>query len=405
MSITKRPDGQWRARYRDSANKEHSRHFTRKVDARRWLDEVRTSVVTGMYVDPKAGRTRLRDYAEIWRGAQVHRPTTKAHVETMLRRHAYPTLGNREIASILPSEVQAWVADLSTTLAPATVGVVHGLLSSVMKAAVADRRIVSNPCGSTRLPRRTPHRVTPLPIEIVTQVTAATPGAWQAAVVLASTTGMRQGEVLGLTLDRIDFLRRTVTVDRQLLTIAGEPPYLGPPKTAASHRTIPLPQVAVDALADHVRLYQPASLAVKWKTPEKTVDAYPAVLLFTQDGKPWSRQNFGRAWRSATKSASDCPRHRRLKRIKDADCSCITADFHELRHFYASLLIRHSESVKTVQARLGHASAAETLDTYSHLWPDSDDRTREAVDSVLGAKSAADSPAILADSLRTKRGS
>jgi hypothetical protein len=59
---------------------------------------------------------------------------------------------------------------------------------------------------------------------------------------------------------------------------------------------------------------------------------------------------------------------------------------HALRHYYASLLIRHGESVKTVQARLGHASATETLDTYSHLWPDSDDRTREAIDAVLGAR-------------------
>ena len=57
--------------------------------------------------------------------------------------------------------------------------------------------------------------------------------------------------------------------------------------------------------------------------------------------------------------------------------------FHDLRHYFASLLIRHGESVKTVQSRLGHATAAETLDTYSHLWPDSDDRTREAVDTVL----------------------
>jgi integrase len=47
--------------------------------------------------------------------------------------------------------------------------------------------------------------------------------------------------------------------------------------------------------------------------------------------------------------------------------------FHDLRHYYASLLIRHNESVKVVQARLGHSSAAETLDTYSHLWPDSED--------------------------------
>lgn len=57
--------------------------------------------------------------------------------------------------------------------------------------------------------------------------------------------------------------------------------------------------------------------------------------------------------------------------------------FHDLRHYYASLLIRHGESVKVVQSRLGHASAKETLDTYSHLWPDSEDRTRLAVEAVL----------------------
>jgi integrase len=60
---------------------------------------------------------------------------------------------------------------------------------------------------------------------------------------------------------------------------------------------------------------------------------------------------------------------------------------HDLRHFYASLLIRHGESVKVVQARLGHATAAETLDTYSHLWPDSEDTTRAAVDSAFGKNS------------------
>jgi integrase len=58
--------------------------------------------------------------------------------------------------------------------------------------------------------------------------------------------------------------------------------------------------------------------------------------------------------------------------------------FHDLRHFYASLLTNHGESVKVVQARLGHASASETLDTYAHLWPDNEERTRAAVDDVLG---------------------
>ena len=60
------------------------------------------------------------------------------------------------------------------------------------------------------------------------------------------------------------------------------------------------------------------------------------------------------------------------------------ATFHDLRHFYASLLIARGCSVKSVQNRLGHQSAVETLDTYRHLWPDSDDETRDAVDAVLG---------------------
>jgi integrase len=65
--------------------------------------------------------------------------------------------------------------------------------------------------------------------------------------------------------------------------------------------------------------------------------------------------------------------------------------YHVLRHFYASLLINSGESVKVVQDRLGHASAQITLDTYSHLWPDSEDKTRAAVDAVLGPGDVSDS--------------
>jgi len=92
-------------------------------------------------------------------------------------------------------------------------------------------------------------------------------------------------------------------------------------------------------------------------------------LLFTnRDGTPWNRNRFGEVWRAAVAKAT----------LPDG------TRFHELRHFYASLLIRHVESVNTVQARLGHASAVEALNTCVHLWPDADDRTRDAVTEVLG---------------------
>ena len=355
-SISRRGDV-WRARHRGPDGRERARHFDRKVDAQRWLDEQTAAIITGQYVDPKAGRVTFRDYAEQWRAAQVHRPTTQAYVEGNLRRNVYPVLGDKPLSSVLPSDVQAWVKGMTATLAPSTVGTVHGVVAGIFRAAVRDRRITANPCEGTRLPKVAKARVEPLPVETVRELEAAMPGRYRALVTLAAGTGMRQGECLGLAVDRVDFLRRTLTVDRQLVTVPGRDPYLGPPKTAASVRTIPLPQVVLDALALHLGTFP-------------TDD-----LVFTSStGTPIRRTRFGEVWRDAVK-ATGAPQG---------------TGFHALRHFYASLLIRHGESVKTVQVRLGHASAAETLDTYSHLWPDSDDRTRAAVDAVL-----------LADSVRT----
>src|SRR5215212_1493386 len=308
----------------------------------------------------------FRAYAEQWRAIQVHRPSSREHVEMLLRRHAYPTLGDRRLSSIVPSDVQAWIRRLETggpgqrPLAPSTVAAVHATVATVFKAAVRDRRIVANPCEGTRLPKVEARKVVPPTTEQVTLLAEAMPPDLGALVTFAAGTGMRQGEVFGLTVDRLDMLRREVHVDRQLLGVdGGVRPVFGPPKTAASVRTIPLPRVVVDVLAAHMA-------------------AYPTDgLVFTLRGLPVSRQRFGYLWRPAARQAAlPAP-----------------SGLHNLRHYYASLLIRHGESVKTVQARLGHASAVETLDTYSHLWPDSDDRTRQAVDSVLGGHPA--------DSVRT----
>ncbi|HZE17768.1 MAG TPA: site-specific integrase, partial [Mycobacterium sp.] len=212
----------WRARYVDDRGREHAQSFARKADAQQWLDEVTAAVVTGQYVHPRAGQVTFRDYAERWRKMQVQRPSSRAHVETMLRRHAYPTLGDRCLSSIMPSDVQAWVKGLE--LAPATVGVIHGIVSTVMKAAIRDRRIASNPCDGTKLPKVHRKQIVPLTTEQVAAVRDALPPQLQALVTLAAGTGMRQGECLGLTVNRMRFLERMVTVDRQLVTVQGQAP-------------------------------------------------------------------------------------------------------------------------------------------------------------------------------------
>ena len=98
-SIAKRPDGQWRARFRSSDGREHAKHFARKTDAQKWVDEQTAAMVTGKFVDPRSGRVTFREYAERWRAAQVHRLTTVAYIEGKLRRHAYPVLGDRPLSS------------------------------------------------------------------------------------------------------------------------------------------------------------------------------------------------------------------------------------------------------------------------------------------------------------------
>lgn len=110
----------------------------------------------------------------------------------------------------------------------------------------------------------------------------------------------------------------------------------------------------------------------------------PEGLLFTTfRGNPWRPKTIYGEWRETLDAAG-----------------LAGFDFHELRHYYASLLIDSGASVKVVQARLGHKSAEETLNTYSHLWPDSDDRTRDAIDAALRADPDTQL-ADLPDSLRT----
>lgn len=363
----------WRARYRDTSGREHARHFKLKRDAQRWLNEVAASVVTGQYVDPRAGRLTFREYADGWVSAQVHRPSTETLYRGHLERHTYPVLGDLPLSAILPTTIQGWVKRLSTgvegerdALSPATVRVVYTVAASVFRAAVRDRKLATSPCDGIALPEVTKSRVTPMTTAQVDLLVESLPDALSALVILAAGTGMRQGEVLGLTRDRVRLLGKSpaVTVDRQLVTRPGGETAFAPPKTSASVRTIPLPRVVVAALNDHIARHGVGD----------------GELLFTWQGKPLTRQRFGHLWRPAATAAG----------LTDATGK----GMHALRHYYASLLIRYGESVKTVQDRLGHKSASETLDTYSHLWADSDERTREAVDSVLGDS---------ADSRRTDR--
>ncbi len=220
-SVTKVPTG-WRARWRTPDGKSRSKTFARKIDAEKHLTGTDHAKLTGAYVDPGAGRITFRTYGEQWRAVQVHRPSTAVQLETNLRRHVYPTLGDQPIGAVRPSEVQAWVRSLAEVLEPSTVELVYRYMVAIFRAAAADRVISQNPAIGTRLPKSEPRRIEPLEAEVVQAIIEAVPDRYRALVVLAAGTGLRQGECFELTLDRVDFLRRQLTIDRQLVLLPGQ---------------------------------------------------------------------------------------------------------------------------------------------------------------------------------------
>lgn len=362
-SIQKRPNGMWRARYRDDSGKEHARHFGKKVDAQRWLDEVSASVLTGQYVDPRAGRVTFRAYAEQWRLAKPHRPTTQVKAEQHLRVHAYPAFGDKPLARIRRSDVQSWVTALEKSgMKPSTTRTTFNTVRAVFRAAVSDRVIAVSPCTDVQLPEVPRRKVVPLTVDQVRALAAAMPERYRALVVLGSGTGLRPGELFGLQVRHIDFFKRQLRVEQQVQQTKGGGTRVCPPKTKESERVIPLPDVVVHALVAHLRDFP----------------AGPEDFLFQdpKGGAVVSTRLMDSAWRPAREKAG----------LPDVT-------MHQLRHTYASLLIAAGESVKVVSERLGHTNAAMTLNVYSHLFPDSEDRTRRAIDGAFTApdQAAADS--------------
>jgi integrase len=158
----------------------------------------------------------------------------------------------------------------------------------------------------------------------------------------------------------VDFLRRSLRVDRQLVRARGQGVTLAPPKTQASYRSVPLAATIADVLAAHLS---------RWPAADE-----PGLIFTNERGAPIQQHPFAVVWEAAARRAAVPP----------------WATPHDTRHYFASVLIRSGASVKVVQARLGHSSAKTTLDVYGHLFADEEDRTRAAIDAELGVPCAPD---------------
>lgn len=329
----------WRARYRDADGKEHTQHFARKTDGDTWLDAQTAGLVTGTHVAPKDQATTMKEWTATWLSGYATRQSTQRQARTHVTR-INAEFGHMRLGEIKASHINAWTKKMQDEgLAQSTIHALYRRLVQVMAAAVEDRLIPRSPCGRATSVKPGEQRLHVPTTAQVWDLYDAFPEHLRAAVLLAAFAGLRVGEVSGLRVQDVHFLRREIAPAQQYPA--------EPLKTPASRWTIPMSDSLAEALAEHVR---------QWSSGGHVIEdpwAHSAV-------GPWTIE---RAFRQAR---TDDDMH-----------------FHDLRHYFASLLISGGADVKVVQRRLRHENAKTTLNTYAHMWPDSDERSRATVETIF----------------------
>jgi integrase len=311
-----------------------------------------------------AGSLTVGEYLNKWlKDVQdTVRQSTYEGYEYAIRPHIRPALGRIKLKDLTAAHARWFYRErLDSGLAPATVHKLHVVLHKALKAAVADGLIPRNVTAELKLPRITREEIDPLnPEQARRLIETARGDRLEALYVLALNTGMRQGELLALKWDDVDLERGMLRV-RRTLTHAGKAFVFGEPKTKKSRRTIRLTAGAVQALKEH--------LSRQLEEMERMSSLYqPGGLIFaTEAGTIINPSNL---------------RNRSLKLLlKRAGLPPIR--FHDLRHTCATLLLSKDVNPKIVSEMLGHASVSITLDIYSHLLPDMQEKAAKALEEAL----------------------
>lgn len=344
--------GRWQVRYFDSAGTRHTAPltFATKADANEYLAAMQTDFARGQWLDHRRGRIQFEEWARQWQSTTVNlRPSSRARDDSYLRSLILPTFGSAAVGDIDHLMVRSWIAELvESGRAPATVVKAAQVLGKIMTAAVDARMIPTSPCDRVPLPRieRVEMRfLTPADVETLA---SAIDQRYRAAVFVAAYCGLRAGELFGLRANRVDLVRRQLDVAEIVVEVRGEVT-LGPPKTRAGRRVVPIPRVVADELTKHLH----------GKTSDDFVFAAPA-------GGPvrlgqW-RQRF---WNPAVRRAGLTPLR-----------------IHDLRHTAVALWIAAGATPNDVARRAGHTSVVTVLDRYGHLLPGVQDTVTDALDRL-----------------------
>ena len=340
----------YRVRLRVDGKSTQRRGFLTKRQAKAYAVEVEHSKKSGAYVSPTAARTTIGVLGPAWlHRQQGHlKPSSQAAYESAWRNQVLPRWGDIQCGAIRFSDVQAWVSELSTRLGAESVLKANEVFCRILDDAVKDHLLTSNPARGVKRPRAGRQKANTYLTAAQLQMLGDAAGSNRGLVLLLGVGGLRWGEAMALRVQDIDFLRRRISLHRNVTQVRGQM-IEGTLKSNKS-RVVVVPTFVIEAVAATAEGKARGDLL--WPNPSGGYQHPQRV-----DG-----------WLS--KAVAAC---------QERDPSFPRVTPHDLRHTAASLAISARANPKAVQRMLGHASAAMTLDVYADLFDSDLDAVAENV--------------------------
>jgi integrase len=368
-TIRKRVDDRWEGRIYtpgpDGALKWKAVYGKTQKEAREKLDALKADVARGMVI---AERQPVAQFLDRWL-EETARPTVRAKTfqgyALLIHNHLKPALGHHQLSKLSPQDVQAMMnAKLAGGLSPRSVQLLRAMLRRALGYALKWGLVTRNVATLVDSPRGVRAEMLSFTPAEATQFLAAIKGdRLEALYATTLILGLRQGEVLGLRWEDIDFERRTLRVHFALQWLRGQQPCLVEPKTRQSRRTLPLPAMLVEQLRAH-RARQEADTA---RPGRKWIGDEWGLVFCTHQGRPLNNRHLVTYFKAILRRA-DLPNLR----------------FHDLRHSCASLLVAHGLHPRVIMEQLGHSTITLTMNTYAHVIPDLQRQAANMMDEMFG---------------------
>jgi integrase len=331
-------------------------------EARSWLEQTRDQINSGLTF--AAAQISLDKFLQDWLGAcqASIRPKTLQQYAQIVNQYLSPGLGSVRLKDLRPDHIQSlYNALLRNGKSERTVLLIHSVLHGALNQALRWGLIGRNPAQAVMRPKLKRQEMKTLSdVQAKSLLNTAKGSRLDALLWLALTTGLREGEILGLKWSDLDWTAKRLKIQRQLQRLRDKGLVFTEPKSMASRRAVTLSSDIISRLRSQrvVQAYEKLFAGDRWQEHDLI---FPSTL-----GTPLDPRNLYRQFKNALKEA-------RLPNIR----------FHDLRHTAATLMLQQHTHPKVVQERLGHSDISLTLNTYSHVLPDIQEEAAEKMTQAL----------------------